>query len=128
MNYLKLAPYAAIALLLIGLLFYRGQAIEADALKDAANAKNDALMAVNERNAKAMTELAKNAALNDQLVKGLAADVAAIKSRGANTRTIIKEAIANDPVTKAWGDEPIPDSVRDALRRSDRVSDAKGQR
>lgn len=121
MTYLKLAPYAAILLLVIAVMFMRGEKLKAESLKDRAVAEANALREVNKQNADTIKGMADNQATNDQIVKDLAADVAAIRERGVTTRTIIEKAAANDPIIKTWTEEPVPAAVRDALRRTDSV-------
>ncbi len=125
MKYLKLAPYALIALLLIGLMYFRGEMLKSDGIADTARAEADSLRAINAQNADTIERQVAAAEANASIMADLQADVAAIRGRRETTRTIIEKAAANDPVVKSWVETPVPDSVRDALRRPTSLPDAK---
>ncbi|HTM79775.1 hypothetical protein [Asticcacaulis sp.] len=124
MTYLKLAPYAVIALLLIGVVYFRGEMMHSDDARDAARSEADSLRTVNEQNAKAIERQAAAASANASIMADLQTDLAAIRDRGVTTRTIIQKAAVNDPQVKSWAETPVPPAVRDALRRPDSVRGA----
>ncbi|HTN39800.1 MAG TPA: hypothetical protein VLZ84_01525 [Asticcacaulis sp.] len=117
MNWFKLAPYAIIALLLIGVVYFRGEMMHADDMKDAARAEADSLRVVNEQNARVIARQVAAASANASIMADLQTDLAAIRERGVTTRTIIREAAVNDPQVKSWASESVPPAVRDALRK-----------
>ncbi len=89
----------------------------ANAAKDKAEIANKALLETNQANAATLKTLADAKIANDKIVAQLQIDVTAIKARGVSTRTVIREAAANDPTVNAWANSPVPDSVRDALNK-----------
>lgn len=109
-------PYVAIVALLLVALMLRTDKIKADAQRKTAVAQAEQLQAVNAANSKAFDRIAKAAADNVRIQQELAVDVAAIRARGETARRSIKEATKDDPETRAWGSQPLPGRVRDALR------------
>lgn len=127
MNYLKLAPYALIALLLIGVLYFRGEMLKSDGIADTARIEADSLRAINAKNAEAIERQVAAIKANASIMAAMQADLAAIRDRREVTRTVIQKAAANDPVVKSWVETPVPDSVRDALRRPASLPDDKAR-
>lgn len=90
--------------------------LKSDGIADTALAEADSLRAVNAQNADTIERQVAAVNANASIMADQQADVAAIRDRRDVTRTIIQKA-ANDPVVKTWVETPVPDSVRDALRR-----------
>lgn len=108
---------AALVLALVAAIFwFRGEAIKAKAERDNWKEAAETYKQVNETNLSTIATLKRARDANDKLATDLAAEVAAIRARGVETRTVIREIYRNEPEARAWGDMPVPDSVRNAAQ------------
>ena len=108
-------PYVAIAALLLGLAVMRGNMLKEKAVSQQVKAVNESLLVANKINAETIKAQNDNRAINDAVISKMANDVAAIRLRGSQTTTQIREVYRNDPQAKAWADLPIPVSVAGLL-------------
>lgn len=113
-GYLALGTLALVGVLFAFVLWYRGQSIEAKAeSKQWEKAALDYRKA-NETNLTTIGKYQQARAANDKLALELASELASIKARGIETRTIVREVIRNDPQAADWSNAPVPRNVRDA--------------
>lgn len=119
---LRLAPYVAIALLVGLFLWQRNSLTAARADVRTATAAIAQLNETNRANVAQMAKVAQARIDNDAIASAVAERLAGNGTRETHTETVIREVMQNDPVSRAWGDTPVPDSVRSALARpGDRV-------
>lgn len=64
----------------------------------------------------ALTQVRLQRIDNDAIALAVAAKVGKNRDVETHTETIIEKAAQNDPNVRTWADNPLPDSVRDALR------------
>jgi len=106
---LRLAPYLAMGLLLIGLLWYRGNAIDAEAARDKARAELALAVAANEENQKTIDIMAERDRRKDVLLGEIFKQVEAINKNTADAaQGIVDLEKANEDVRKYLGDRVPP--------------------
>jgi LysB family phage lysis regulatory protein len=110
---------AVLAALVAVLLWYRGEAIRADADRDKWKETAQTWERANASNVRAIAGLKKAREDNDKIAADLRRQVQANASREVETRTIIREIIRNDPEARTWADLPVPDSLRHAAQAGD---------
>jgi len=103
-----------LALAAIGFLYMDNKATHAD-LKTA-NEHVATVTAANAGLAKAIDDVKVQRVDNDAIATAVAGKLAGNVTRETNTRTIIERAVASDPQVRAWAQEPVPGTVRAALR------------
>jgi hypothetical protein len=108
-------PWVAILLLIGGILFMRGNLIEAKADRDKAQAAVAELAAINKANDKAMSDLKAAQLLNDTTVLDLNTKLLSLQTSAMKKRDDIKKVLTNDPKSKLWADVPLPDELRNAI-------------
>lgn len=112
---IKLAPFALIALLFTGLLWFRGDSIKYKANAEASAAQATQLEKVNLADQQAMQRQSDAIKANTDIQLALSTALASNGKREDTTHQRIKDAIRNEPATKALADMPLPASVRAAL-------------
>lgn len=95
-------------------LWFRGEAIKAKTDRDNWRKSAETYLAVNKTNLATIHRMEAARLANDQLATQLAADLAEIKARGVETRTVVREVYRNEPESRDWGNMPVPDSLRNA--------------
>lgn len=117
MAYLKIAPYFIIAALLIGLLWYRGEAIDAEASEAATAAELALAKQANDRQAAALEQLVKRKARDDQLLADIANKLAGINQDLATTSEKITGLEKTNETVRAYLAHNIPAELRGLLNR-----------
>lgn len=115
--YLRLAPYAVIGLLLIGLLWYRGNAIDAEAEAARFQVERDTAIAANKSlDAALARERAQNAE-NDRLLGELFDEIAKINRGVADAAADIEGLKDANEDVRAYLSGAVPDALRLQLDR-----------
>ena len=112
---LKLTPYAAIAVLLIAMLWVRADKIKAENKAVIVAGQLKTANEVNAANERAFERLDEQAKANEKLRSDLVAAVAEIDSRTAATSTAIGQLRKDNAATRAYLDTRIPDDLRGLL-------------
>ncbi len=114
----KLAPIVIIALLIAAVLWLRGDLTRVRAEREAAKVQVATVTKANEPLARSLDTIREQRVDNDAIAATLAAAIGDNRMVETRTNTIIREAAANDPVVYDWLGQPVPGSVREALRAS----------
>ena len=115
MTYLRFAPYAVIAALLVGLLWYRGNAI--DARSEAERIRVDLMTAivVNKAHEETIRRVTEANARTDRMLAEIAADVAAINDTTAETQASVAELERSNEDVRAYLSGVVPDGLQKLL-------------
>lgn len=112
----KFWPLFVIVPLAFLVLFQRNTITGRTAERDAAVARVADVTEANKGLAHALDTVKQARVDNDAIADAVAARIGSNQTRLVETRTIIERAKANEPAVRAWGDAPVPSSVRAALR------------
>jgi len=115
--YLRFAPYAAIAALAIGLLWYRGNAIDARAEQAKALAALNVAVEANRAQEEAIRRITEANARTDKLLASIAADVAAINDTTAETQASVTELERSNEDVRAYLSGVVPADLQRLLNR-----------
>lgn len=117
MQYLKFWPYPVIAALLIGLLWFRGDAIKQDARADKVQVELTTAQAVNAANQAAFVRLDRQARANEAILLDVQGKVSALNNQAAATNAELAQLRRDNAEIRAYLDSPIPADVRRLLER-----------
>lgn len=112
----KFWPIFVIVPLVFVVLFMRNTISKQEGELNVAALEISSLTATNEANKKAMEILQQRQFDNDAIAEAVAEKLAVNETREVHTREVI-ERLKNDPVVRDWASVPVPDGVREALRR-----------
>lgn len=107
-----------LAALLTGLLWFRGEAIKADARADQWEASAKTYAKANVTANRTIAGLQAAARANDAIEADLRRELDTIKARSVETRTVVREVYVNEPEARDWGSTAVPDSLRNAANAS----------
>lgn len=107
----------AFAAVIILALWYRGDAIKQKDLAETWQTTAETFERANKNNLAVIDSKNKAIAANDKIAGDLAKEVADLKARRVETRTVIREVYRDDPQAADWGATPVPDGLRDAASR-----------
>ena len=113
----KLAIYLGAALVLavlLGWLFVSRASLKTDLVQAEANVAT--LQGANRAKAKALEDLRSYAKDTDKALAQRDKALKDITAQRAALRQQTEGVMRNDPIARAWADEPLPDSVRRLLR------------
>lgn len=113
-----LVGFALLAALVATMFYFKSEAASAKSERDKWRGVSETYAKANADNARAIALLKKARDANDKLAQDLASDLDKIRSRGVETRTVIKEVIRNEPAAADWSSVVVPDGLRDAAQRS----------
>lgn len=108
---------AVIAALLVGLLWYRGQAISAAAERDTARAEVKTAAAVNAVQKATMDRLTAFREIDDKLMTGLQARLGEIATQAGEATTALRELERTSADAKAYLAVPVPADLGRVLNR-----------
>ena len=117
---IRYAPYIVGALLLIGLLYFRGEAIKAEAERDLLQDKLTIALAQNREKDKTIDLLQAWKDRSDGILTDLTAKIEKLSSDSQAIQDEITNLGKTDADAKTWLDTPVPDSVRRVLNRKAR--------
>jgi len=112
----KLVVYLGAALvlaILLGWLFWSRASVKTDLVQAEANVAT--LQGANRAKAKAIEDLRSYAKTVDKALTQRDQALKTITAQREALRQQFEEALRNDPKTRAWADEPLPDAVRRLL-------------
>jgi LysB family phage lysis regulatory protein len=112
MNYLTVGGIIVALGLAAGLLWYRGEAIDARAERDAARAELATAVAVNEENVKTIERMVEQQRRNDLIILGLADELAKINAGLQEQNDAIDDLAEADESVRAYLATAIPDALR----------------
>lgn len=110
--WLWVLPYAAIALCVAAIFYYRYEMSEAKATAALTQVKLDGVIATNEQQQKTIVAMAEIAKAKDEIVSKLSDDVAAINQSVVDNNKAFSDVYGSDPDAKAFSQRPIPDSIK----------------
>lgn len=114
---LRYAPYAIGALLLIGLLFYRGQAIKAEAERDLLQDRLTVALIQNREKDKTIALLESWKEKTDGILTDLTSKIETLAAESQDIQDEITNLGKTDADAKTWLDTAVPDPVRRVLRK-----------
>jgi LysB family phage lysis regulatory protein len=117
MAYLRLAPWAAIGLLALGLLWYRGEALSSAAERQRAEAALAVAIDANEKQAAALQALREEKERSERILADIAAKLAAINQGTAELNEAIGELEVSDAEVRDYLGVPVPDDLKRLLNR-----------
>lgn len=117
MTYLRFAPYAVIAALLAGLLWYRGNAIDARAEQAKALAALNIAVDANRVHEETIKRVTEANARTDRMLAEIAADVAAINDTTAETQASVIELERSNEDVRAYLSGVVPADLQRLLNR-----------
>lgn len=116
---LRLAPYAIIAFLAIGLLWYRGSAIDAAADLKAKEVQLAEVKQANEVQAKAIERITAQRAADDATLVQLNAAISDLRTKADETQASIAELERTNEAVKSYLSSPVPGDLKRLLNRPD---------
>lgn len=115
--WIRLAPYAVIAALAIGLLWYRGSAIDARAEQAKALAALNVAIEANRAQEETIQRITEANERTDKLLAAIAADVAAINDTTAETQASVTELERSNEDVRAYLSGVVPADLQRLLNR-----------
>lgn len=116
---LRLAPYIVIALLIGGLLWYRGEAIDAAATLKAKELQLVEVKAANEAQAKAIDRITAQRAADDAVLVQLTTTLTDLRTKADETQASITELERTNEEVKTYLSNPVPGDLKRLLNRPD---------
>lgn len=117
---LRIAPYAAIGLLALGLLWYRGEAIDAAADLKAKEVQLVEVKQANEAQAKTIERITAQRAADDALLANLSTTLTDLQAKTEETQATIAELERTNAQIKSYLATPVPVELRGLLNRPTR--------
>lgn len=117
MTWLRFAPYAAIGLLVIGLLWFRGDAISARAEQAKALAALNVAVNANRAHEETIRRVTEANRRTDELLAAIAADVAAINDTTAETQASVTELERSNEDVRAYLSGVVPADLQRLLNK-----------
>jgi LysB family phage lysis regulatory protein len=114
---LRLAPYVIIATLLTGLLWYRGNAIDAEATLKAKDLQLVEVRAANAAQQKALEAITAQRLADDAVLVDLAAKLTELQNKADETQASIAELERTNEEVKSYLSSPVPGDLRRLLNR-----------
>ncbi len=114
---LRLAPYAIIAVLAIGLLWYRGNAIDAAANLKATEVQLAEVKSANEAQAKTIERITAQRVADDAVLVELSSKLAELRTKADETQASIAELERTNEQVKSYLANPVPSDLRGLLNR-----------
>lgn len=116
---LRIAPYVAIAALVAGLLWYRGNAIEAAADLKAKEVQLAEVKSANDAQAKTIERITAQRVADDAVLVELSSKLAELRTKADETQASIAELERTNEQVKSYLANPVPSDLRRLLNRPD---------
>lgn len=117
MTAVKLLPYGITLILLIAVFWFRGNAIDAEAGRDMAEAKLTLAREANEKQASTIEQLVQRKARDDQILADISLKLAGIHQGFADTTEKITGLEKTNEDVRAYLEGIIPDALCRVLNR-----------
>ena len=109
--WLWVLPYAAIAILVAFVFYYRADGAQAAAHNQVLQTQLDSVVATNAQQQQTIVALAELSKKKDEIVSDLADKVSAINQTVLDTNKAVTDLKASDPDVKSFSALPVPDSL-----------------
>jgi hypothetical protein len=111
---LKASPFIAIGLLLMAVLWLRGNNAKIAGERDQAVIVRDLYKKANDQNKLVIEGFAKQRIDNDAIATAVASKLEGNRARTEQSRRQLREA-QNDPNVRNWANQPVPNGMRRIL-------------